>query len=118
MRVSAVIVLAAYVTLLVVPIVWLKFVLIGVISFCTAGWYAILRGRTYAALPGQSGTVVAVSALGNLSSIVVPFAIGRIADTFGLSWAMWLLALGPLALIVGLPKGSNGTPTERSDIET
>jgi MFS transporter, FSR family, fosmidomycin resistance protein len=104
LRVSALVVLTAYVALLLVPIVWLKFVLIGILSFCTAGWYAILRGRTYAALPGQSGMVIAVSALGNLSSIVVPFAIGRIADTFGLSWAMWLLALGPIALIIGLPK--------------
>jgi hypothetical protein len=30
--------------------------------------------------------------------------IGRLADMFGLQWAMWLLALGPLALIIGLPK--------------
>jgi hypothetical protein len=42
--------------------------------------------------------------VGNLSSVFVPVIVGRVADMFGLQWAMWLLALGPLALIVGLPK--------------
>ena len=55
LRVSAVIVLATYVAFLLVPMVWLKFVLIGILSFATSGWFAILRGRTYAVLPGQSG---------------------------------------------------------------
>ncbi|MDE3091804.1 MAG: MFS transporter, partial [Chloroflexota bacterium] len=97
LRVSSALVLAAYVAFLLAPITWLKFVLIGVISFSTTGWFAILRGRTYAVLPGQSGLVVAVTSLANVSSVFVPLIVGRIADAFGLSWAMWLLALGPLA---------------------
>lgn len=104
LRISAVIVLIAYASFLLVPITWLKFVLIGVVSFCTAGWHAILRGKTYAVLPGQSGVIVSVTSLGNISAIIVPLVIGRIADVFGLSWAMWVLALGPIALIVGLPR--------------
>jgi len=104
LRVTALIALVVYIALLLVPIAWLKFVLIGVVSFCTASWFPILRGRTYAVLPGQSGVIVSVTALGNLSSVFVPFILGRIADTFGLQWAMWLLALGPLALIVGVPR--------------
>ena len=48
--------------------------------------------------------IVSVTSLGNLSSVFVPVIVGRVADVFGLQWAMWLLALGPLALIVGLPK--------------
>jgi FSR family fosmidomycin resistance protein-like MFS transporter len=55
-------------------------------------------------LPGQSGVIVSVTSLGNVSIIIIPLLIGRIADVFGLSWAMWVLALGPIALILGLPK--------------
>jgi fucose permease len=93
---------------LLLPITCLKFALIALISFCTASWFPILRGRTYAALPGQSGIVISVSALGNVSSILVPFIVGSLADAFDLQTAMWLFALGPLALLVGLPK-NNGT---------
>ena len=104
LRVSAVVVLAAYIALIVVPIVWLKYALIAVIGFATSGWFPILRGRTYAVLPRQSGMIVAVTSLGNVWSVLVPLIVGRVADVFGLQWAMWLLALGPIALIVGLPR--------------
>ena len=107
LRVSAVIVLAAYIALLLAPSVWLKYALVALIGFATAGWFPILRGRTYAILPGQSGMIVAVTSLGNLSSVFVPLIVGRVADVFCLQWAMWLLALGPIALVIGFPK--NGT---------
>lgn len=102
LRVSAVAVLLAYVAFLIVPVIWLKYVLIGVISFATAGWYAILRAKTFEALPGQSGLVVAVTSLANISSLFVPVLLGGIADAVGLQSAMWLLAIGPVALIIGL----------------
>lgn len=104
LRVSAVIVLIAFIAFMLVPFAWLKFVLIGVISFSTTGWFPILRGKTYAVLPGQSGVIVSVTALGNVSSVFVPVIVGRLADTFGLQWAMWIFLLGPIALIVGLPR--------------
>ncbi len=104
LRVSAVIVLAAYIALLLAPNVWMKYALLALVGFSAAGWYPILRGRTYTVLPGQSGMIVAVTSLGNLSSVFVPLIIGRVADMFGLQWAMWLLALGPIALIIGLPR--------------
>jgi fucose permease len=84
LRVSAAVVLAAYIALMVVPIVWLKYTLIAVIGFATSGWFPILRGRTYAVLPGQSGMIVAVTSLGNVSSVLVPLIVGRVADVFGL----------------------------------
>ncbi|MBI5035216.1 MAG: MFS transporter [Chloroflexi bacterium] len=110
LRISAIVVLIAFIAFMLVPIVWLKFVLIGVIAFATTGWYPILRGKTYAALPGQSGVIVSVTALGNVSSVFVPVIVGRLADMFGLEWAMWIFLLGPISLIVGLPKES-GTLT-------
>jgi FSR family fosmidomycin resistance protein-like MFS transporter len=104
LRVSAIIALITYIALLLAPSTWLKFGLLAIVSFVTSSWYPVLRGKTYAVLPGQSGLIVSITALGNISSVFVPVIIGGIADMFGLYWAMWLLVLGPLALIVGLPK--------------
>lgn len=102
LRVTAVAALITYAAFLLVPVIWLKYVLIGVISFVTAGWFAILRAKTFEALPGQSGLVVAVTSLANISSLFVPVLLGSIADAVGLQSAMWLLAIGPVALIIGL----------------
>jgi FSR family fosmidomycin resistance protein-like MFS transporter len=104
LRVTAVVVLAAYVAFLTVPVIWIKYALIAVISFSTAGWFSTLRAKCFQVLPGQSGLIVAATSLGNISGLFVPLIVGRVADAFGLQWAMWLLAVGPLALIVGLPK--------------
>ncbi|MBM4424179.1 MAG: MFS transporter [Chloroflexi bacterium] len=115
LRVTAAIVMIAYVAFLLLPFVWLKYLLLGLISFCAAPWYPALHAKSYDALPGQSGLVMAVGALANITSLFVPVVIGRIADVVGLQWAMWLLALGPVALIVGLPCGNNGVgPDGRS----
>lgn len=102
LRVSAFIVLFAYAALLLIPIVWLKYVLIAVISLSTAGWFVVLRAKCYEALPGQSGVVVAVTSLANISSLFVPLLLGGIADAAGLQVAMWLLIIGPIALIWGV----------------
>ena len=102
LRVSAVIALVAYAALLLIPIVWLKYVLIAVINLSTAGWFAVLRAKCYEVLPGQSGVVVAVTSLANISSLFVPLLLGGIADALGLQTAMWLLIIGPIALIWGV----------------
>ncbi len=104
LRVTALLVLGLYIAFLLVPSTWLRLILIGAIGFCTSGWFAILQGKTYSTLPGQSGLIVAAGSLSNVVKLLVPVVIGYIADLFGLQWAMWLLALGPLALIFGLPK--------------
>ncbi len=104
LRVSAIIALITYIALLLAPSTWLKFGLLAIVSFVTSSWYPVLRGKTYAVLPGQSGLIVSITALGNISSVFVPVIIGSIADMFGLYWAMWLLVLGPLSLLIGLPK--------------
>jgi len=101
-RISAVIVFFAYTAFLLIPIVWLKYVLIAVISLSTSGWYVVLRAKCYAVLPGQSGVVVAVTSLANISSLFMPLLLGGIADAFGLQIAMWLLIIGPIALIWGV----------------
>jgi FSR family fosmidomycin resistance protein-like MFS transporter len=102
LRVSAFIALIAYVALLMIPIVWVKYALIAVINLSTAGWFAVLRAKCYEVLPGQSGVVVAVTSLANISSLFVPLLLGGIADAFGLQMAMWVLIIGPIALIWGV----------------
>lgn len=104
LRLSSFSVIALYVAFLLVPFIWAKYVLIAAVSFSTAGWFAILRGRAFSALPGQSGMVVAVTALANLSILITPTVMGVIADAFGLQTAMWLLLIGPIALLIGLPR--------------
>jgi FSR family fosmidomycin resistance protein-like MFS transporter len=102
LRLSSIVVLIAYAAMLLIPIVWIKYVLIAVISFSTSGWFAILRAKCFEVLPGQSGVVIAVTSLANISSLFVPVIIGSIADAIGLPAAMWLLAIGPVALIIGV----------------
>lgn len=101
-RQSAVVVLIAYVAFLIVPSVEVKYALIALISFSTASWFAVLRAKAFEVLPGQSGLVVAVTSLANVSSLFVPVLLGGLADALGLPVAMALLLIGPVALIYGV----------------
>ena len=94
-------------TFLLVPWPWLKLVLVGLLGFFNSGWYAILKGRLYSALPGQSGTVLALENITGLVGSLLPFGIGLAADAFGLQVAIWLLLAGPIALLLGLPRRSH-----------
>ena len=88
-----------------------KLVMIIFVNFCNTGWYPILQGRLYSALPGQSASLMAIGAVTTPIAKLLPLLIGFLADRFGLQAAMWLLLLGPIALLVGLPK--NGQPSTR-----
>ncbi len=81
-----------------------KFIFLGLLGFFNSGWYAILKGRLYSSMPGQSGTVMTLDNVFGLLGKLLPFGIGLTAQFFGLRLAMWLLLLGPLALLVGLPR--------------
>lgn len=96
-------------------IAWLpaKYALLVLVRFGTLGWYQVLQGRAYAALPGRSGTVVALNSLAGLVSSTIPLGLGLVAERFGLTAALWLLATGPMALILFLPRGGVGTANER-----
>ncbi|HET9914738.1 MAG TPA: hypothetical protein VFQ13_22800 [Anaerolineales bacterium] len=50
---------------------------------------------------------MSVMALGSVTAPLAkffPFLIGFLADRFGLQTAMWFLLLGPIALLIGLPR--------------
>jgi FSR family fosmidomycin resistance protein-like MFS transporter len=77
---------------------------LGLLGLLNAGWYAILKGRLYSALPGQSGTAMTVNSVFGLLHHLLPLGIGLAAQRFGLGAALWLLLLGPAALLAGLPR--------------
>jgi FSR family fosmidomycin resistance protein-like MFS transporter len=104
LRISAALELALFPTFLLVENPILKLAALALMGFFNAGWYAILQGRLYSAMPGQSGSVMAVGTVFGLGGVFVPLGIGLLAEQVGLGGAMWVLLLGPLALLFGLPR--------------
>lgn len=99
----------AFIAFLLIPGFIPKIILIILVNLLNTGWYPILQGRLYSSLPGQSASIMAIGAVTAPLAKLLPLLIGILADRFGLGVAMWLLILGPLALLVGLPK-NNLTP--------
>ncbi|WP_442891800.1 MFS transporter [Aggregatilinea sp.] len=105
LRISALLMAAAYPAFLVIPSVPVKIVLLGLMGVLNAGWYAILQAKLYDALPGRSGTALAVGNFAGLVGGLIPLGLGLAAQAAGLGATMWLLLAGPLALLIGLPRG-------------
>lgn len=98
LRVSAGLTLGIYALFLLVPGWVAKLGLLGLLGLLHAGWYPILKAQLYGALPGQSGTVMALSSLGSgLAGVLAPL-LGAVAERHGLDTAMGLLLAGPFAL--------------------
>lgn len=106
LRWSAACVLVLYPLFLVAHGLTAKLVVLGALGFVNTGWYSILKAQLYAELPGRSGTVLAVQNIGGIASGFIPLALGLFAQRYGLGAMMWLLALGPLVVLMGLPRAS------------
>lgn len=103
LRFSSGLTLITFAAFLLVPNIWIKLVLLGLLGILKAGWFSILMAQLYSAMPGQSGTVMTVHNVSGLFGGFIPMGLGFIAQKYGLNIAMWLLALGPVALLVGIP---------------
>jgi FSR family fosmidomycin resistance protein-like MFS transporter len=103
LRLSVIVELGLFPAFLLVPNLWAKLVLAGLLGLFNSGWYAILKGNLYSSMPGQSGTVIALGNIVGIFGKFIPFGIGLAAEYFGLGPAMWLLLAGPVALLVCLP---------------
>ena len=103
LRTSVLLKLALYPTFLLVPGFPGKLAILGILGLLNAGWYAILQARLYEALPGQSGTAIALGSVAGVFGSLMPLGLGWVAQRYNLQWSMWLLLLGPLALWIGLP---------------
>ena len=110
LRLSVVLELLLFPAFLLVHNLAIKFVLLGLLGFFNSGWYAILKGRLYSSMPGKSGTVMTLDNISGLFGRLLPFGIGLAAQLFGLRLAMWLLLLGPIVLLVGLPRRFSSVP--------
>lgn len=104
LRFSAMIVLCLYPAFLAVPNLNVKLIILGFLGFLNAGWYSILQGRLYTAMPGQSGTVMTLNNLAGFVGGLAPFVLGWVAQQYGLQPTMWMLLAAPIALLIGLFK--------------
>ncbi|NJP10508.1 MAG: MFS transporter [Leptolyngbyaceae cyanobacterium RU_5_1] len=104
LRVSALLVLGLYPAFLVVPNFTVKLAILAGLGLLNAGWYSILQGQLYTAMPGQSGTVMTLSNLFGLVGGLAPLVLGMAAQQIGLQSMMWLLLAAPIALLMGLSK--------------
>jgi MFS transporter, FSR family, fosmidomycin resistance protein len=104
LRASAAVVALLYPAFLIVEGVELKLALLGVIGLLNAGWYAIPKAGLYSALPGRSGTALAIGSVTGLIGSLLPITLGLLAERYGLEATMWLLLAGPLVLLAGLPR--------------
>ncbi len=101
LRVSAVAAALLYPGFLLAPGAAAKLVILAVLSAATAPWYPILQARLYGSLPGRSSVAVTLSSAAALAGGLGPLAVGLLAGTFGLSWALALLVVVPVAVLGG-----------------
>jgi FSR family fosmidomycin resistance protein-like MFS transporter len=104
LRATALAALVAYPAFLLVPGYEAKLSVVALLGLLNSGWYAIPQARLYGALPGRSGSAVAVGGLGGLLGASVPLVLGFVAGAAGLAATMWMLLLAPVALLVLLPR--------------
>ena len=103
-RASATVAIILYIAWLLVPWTAAKIALLLCVSLAKIGWYPVLAGEAYAAAPGRSGMVKAIDSVGGLPAGGLRWLVGWVASRAGLPVAMWLLLLGPVSLILCVPK--------------
>ena len=109
LRVSAVAAALLYPAFLLVHGVVPKLAVLAVLSAATAPWYPVLQARLYGSLPGRSSVAVTLSSAAGLAGGLGPLAVGLMAQSFGLSWALAGLVLVPVAvLLVAGPGRADG----------
>ena len=104
LRYSALAMLFLFPAFLLAPWYGVKLVLLALMGLGNSGWYAILQGRLYSTLPNKSGTIMAINSAFGLIAGAVPAVLGFVAQRAGLPLTMWLLLLGPVALLAGIPR--------------
>jgi MFS transporter, FSR family, fosmidomycin resistance protein len=100
LRVSAAAAALLYPGFLIVPGVVPKLAVLAALSAATAPWYPVLQARLYGSLPGRSSVAVTLSSAAGLAGGLGPLAVGLVAQSFGLSWALAGLVLVPVAVLL------------------
>ncbi len=104
LRASSLAALALFPGFLLAPTLGLKLALLSAVGLVNAGWYSVLQGQLYSALPGQSGTVRAIGSVADLLGGLMPLGLGAAAGLWGLDATMWLLLAAPVAILAGLAR--------------
>jgi MFS transporter, FSR family, fosmidomycin resistance protein len=107
-RLSATASIFIYAAWLLAPWPLVKMVLLVAVRFSTIGWYQVIQGEAYAAAPGRSGTVMALTSAAGILGGGLIWLVGWAAGLAGLPLAMGLLLLGPLSLALFVPKAVSG----------
>lgn len=81
-----------------------KLVLIAILGALHSGWYPISQARLYEALPGRSGTAMALSTTTGALGAILPLALGLLAARAGIHDAFWLVLVAPLAMLIWVPR--------------
>lgn len=103
-RISAGMTGILYAAWLLAPWLWVKIGLIILIKLVGMGWYEVLQGEAFAAVPGRSGTVMASNSVIGVLGGGISFFIGWVAAQAGLPAAMWILLIGPISLFLFVPR--------------
>ncbi|HYO99584.1 MAG TPA: MFS transporter [Pyrinomonadaceae bacterium] len=111
LRWSACVMLCLFPAFLLAPNLYAKLVLLALMGITNAGWYSILKAQLYAAMPEQSGAALALNNISGLVGALIPLALGMVAERFGLAAMMWLLLVGPLALVAAIPRREKSSQT-------
>ncbi|MBN2549424.1 MAG: MFS transporter [Anaerolineales bacterium] len=106
-RTAAALSIPVYAAFLLAPWPVVKIILLVGVKFTVLGWYPVLDGELFASMPGRSGTAKAVSSLAGLLGGGLIWLIGWAAEQAGLPFAMWLLMLGPVSLLLWMPKAKS-----------
>ena len=110
LRITAFLELFAFALFLLTPGFIPKLIVVIMVNLFNTGWYPILQGRLYSSLPGQSASIMAIGSVTAPLAKFFPFLLGFLADQFGLQTAMWILILGPIALLIELPRSNSPAP--------
>ena len=103
-RFSALITAIIFTAALLSPNPVVKIVLLVAVCFSTLGWYQVLQGEAFASARGRSGTVSAINSLAGVVQGGLAWSVGYIAAAAGLQNAMWLLLVGPICLLLFIPR--------------
>ena len=103
LRWSAALIAVLFPAWLLLPGLAAKIGLIFAIKLFTLGWYTVLMGEAFAAMPERKGTLLALLSVAGIVGSLFPLMVGWAAGHVGLQNAMWLLLLGPLSLLVLVP---------------
>ena len=115
LRASAVAAALLYPGFLLVPGPVAKLAVLAVLSAATAPWYPLLQARLYGSLPGRSSVAVTLSSAAGLVGGLGPLAVGLIAGAFGLSWALAVLAVVPVAVLAASARAGPAPAAEAAD---